>query len=352
MAPWTPLLVTALLLACGDKDGDDTGGNDGGAQDGGGTDGGGTDGGGDGGGSEVPDQDDDGYPRGEDCVDTDPMVNPGMPEICNGVDDNCDGVTDLDATDAVAVYEDVDGDGYGNPLASIMACEGTIPPDYVSDNGDCRDSDPTINPGGQEICDDTDLDQDCDGLREDADDTVSTLSMSTFFADYDLDGFGDPGTLVQGCDEGGVRSLNELDCDDSTAEIGPDSSCSPFDGVWSGLTAFEVEGIYGSGECETMGSVTISDRSSTQVTGSMICSYSHSYPVTLTLLGSIDYPWGVSGYWTDEQDWFYEDETWLTEFTGTFSDDGSTLILDLYGARDDLFGRYDVSLEGTWTLEP
>ncbi|MCK6507225.1 putative metal-binding motif-containing protein [Myxococcota bacterium] len=353
MATWTTLLLTALL-ACGDKDGgDDTGPGDGGAD--GGADGG-TDGGGGDGGTQVVDQDSDGYPRGNDCDDDNPDVHPGADEVCNDIDDDCDGVTDQDALDRITLYADADEDGYGNPLSTLTACPGDLPPGYVTDNQDCRDSDPAVNPTGDEVCDDANLDEDCDGLREDDDDSTDRLTMTTFFADNDQDGFGDPSTLVQGCDAGGTRSLNELDCDDTDDSVGPDSSCAPFDGVWTGAVDFEVSAVYGySGDCTDTGSVLISDQSSTQVSGTVVCNwYGSGYtymPVNVTLVGSIDYPWGVSGYFTDQNDWFYVDD-WQTEFTGEFSEDGSTLVLELAAARDDLFGSYDVSLEGTWTLEP
>ncbi|MES1242912.1 MAG: prenyltransferase/squalene oxidase repeat-containing protein [Acidobacteriota bacterium] len=42
----------------------------------------------------IEDKDDDGYPATEDCDDTDPEVNPGMPEIPgNGIDDDCNPAT-------------------------------------------------------------------------------------------------------------------------------------------------------------------------------------------------------------------------------------------------------------------
>lgn len=42
----------------------------------------------------IVDADGDGVNDGPDCDDGDPMVNPGAKEICNGVDDDCDGDTD------------------------------------------------------------------------------------------------------------------------------------------------------------------------------------------------------------------------------------------------------------------
>lgn len=56
----------------------------------------------------------------QDCNDTDGSVNPGATEICNYVDDNCDGQQGENAEETY--YQDADGDGYGNPDETILAC--------------------------------------------------------------------------------------------------------------------------------------------------------------------------------------------------------------------------------------
>ena len=71
-----------------------------------------------------------------DCNDQDATVNPGVEEVCNGIDDNCNG----------AIDEGFDNDADG----------------YTSCNGDCNDSDALTNPGASEICDG--LDNNCDGV--------------------------------------------------------------------------------------------------------------------------------------------------------------------------------------------
>ncbi len=108
--------------------------------------------------SEV-DGDGDGYAASEgDCDDADPSVNPDASETCNGQDDDCDGSVDEDVL--TTYHLDYDGDGYGDAALSTQACD---PPPYYTTNGeDCDDTDPEVNPGAPEICNDG-LDNDCDG---------------------------------------------------------------------------------------------------------------------------------------------------------------------------------------------
>ncbi len=113
--------------------------------------------------SAATDLDGDGYTSlasgGTDCDDTNPAVHPGAPELCNGIDDNCDGTVDENAVDATTWYLDADGDGYGS-TATVTACDP--PANYVAAGGDCNDANSGINPGATEICEDG-IDQDCNG---------------------------------------------------------------------------------------------------------------------------------------------------------------------------------------------
>ncbi|MBL0096770.1 MAG: hypothetical protein IPP46_09960 [Bacteroidetes bacterium] len=96
-----------------------------------------------------------------DCNDNDNAINPAATEICNGVDDDCDGLAD-DGLTFVTYYADADGDTYGNALVSQSTCNGA-PVGYVTDN-DCDDNNIAINPGALEVC--NVIDDDCDGLTD------------------------------------------------------------------------------------------------------------------------------------------------------------------------------------------
>ncbi len=96
-----------------------------------------------------------------DCDDSDPAINPGAEEHCNGVDDDCDGETDeADAVDADTWYVDADSDGWGVEDSTAIGCVQS--PTLSAEAGDCDDTDPGINPGAYERPDDG-IDQDCDG---------------------------------------------------------------------------------------------------------------------------------------------------------------------------------------------
>ena len=79
-------------------------------------------------------------------------IHPLIAEVCNYMDDNCDGRID-EALQSI-FYADSDGDGYGNLHISISACIETS--GFVSDTTDCNDSNPNIHPSQSETCNGTD----------------------------------------------------------------------------------------------------------------------------------------------------------------------------------------------------
>jgi len=106
---------------------------------------------------------------GTDCDDGNATVNPDAEEVCDGLDNDCDGGTDeFDAIDATTWYADGDSDGAGDAAQSIAACQA--PTGYVDNAGDCDDSTSAVGPEVDEICRNG-VDDDCDGSTDEGCDT-------------------------------------------------------------------------------------------------------------------------------------------------------------------------------------
>ena len=104
----------------------------------------------------VNDADEDGYTIEDgDCDDTDPSIHPGVEEVCNGLDDDCDGQADEDL-EFQLWYADADGDGWGDSDVTRTAC--AQPEGYVAESGDCEDSNPEVYRDAPEQCDGLDND--------------------------------------------------------------------------------------------------------------------------------------------------------------------------------------------------
>jgi hypothetical protein len=140
------------------------------------------------------DMDCDNVPKGEDCNDKDPTISPEQQEVCrNGIDDNCNGITDEDA--------EVDNDG-----DDLTICDG-----------DCDDTDPAVYPGAPERCDgkDNDCNELCDELYDhDGDGFTSCL--------YDELSPSETGTkIIDGRCEPGEVSPDLFDCNDNAPDAHP-----------------------------------------------------------------------------------------------------------------------------------
>jgi hypothetical protein len=195
-------VVVLALVGCSDK-GDDSG----------------TGGGGDDSNPTAEDADSDGYAVGDDCNDGNAAINPGAAEICDTVDNDCDGTTDVGATDATAYYADGDADAYGAGKAT-MSCAPVA--GMIATGGDCDDANKAIHPGAAEVCDDLDVDEDCDTLIDDDDDSLDTTTATlTVYIDADGDGFGTDGTKVTVCDVDTGYSASGGDCDDASTAAHP-----------------------------------------------------------------------------------------------------------------------------------
>lgn len=195
-------------------------------------------------------------------------ATPEMPgdETCGDqIDNDCDGeVDEKDAVDAKTWYADGDGDGFGDKGTSKKAC--TKPMGFVGNREDCDDTDPkrkprrfyndadgdgytkglpatichgptapmgfakeasaspdcddmsaAVHPGAEEVCDGEDTD--CDGTK----DNIAQTGMrgSTWYADTDGDGHGDPGSPRRACSQPNGFVANDEDCDDNDSSIKP-----------------------------------------------------------------------------------------------------------------------------------
>tara|TARA_Y100001968_G_scaffold309749_1_gene329914 strand:+ start:3715 stop:6393 length:2679 start_codon:yes stop_codon:yes gene_type:complete len=166
-----------------------------------------------------------------DCDDLNAGAYPGAPEICDGADNNCDAQIDEGAAAPTPWYADLDGDGFGNGAMSVVAC--LAPPAYTADSSDCDDLDGSSYPGGTEVC---------DGVDNNCDTQVDEGVGTTFFADSDSDGYGDPGSSLVACTLPSGASVNALDCDDGQAQVHP-AVAETCDGVDNNCTGGVDEGF-------------------------------------------------------------------------------------------------------------
>ena len=136
---------------------------------------------------------------------------------CSGSGPGCEEVT---------WYVDADGDTYG-ALDAVMGCVDDRPANAVNRPGDCADDDPDINPVATERC--NNVDDDCDGLLDDADPEIDATSQTAFYEDLDGDGFGSDASEVLACAQPKNTVVRAGDCDDRDKAINPEAEETCFD---------------------------------------------------------------------------------------------------------------------------
>ena len=152
------------------------------------------------------DADGDGYCALVDCEDDNPDINPGLDELCNEIDDNCNGGLDE------AELSDEDGDG-------VVTCK------------DCDDFDAGLFPGNAEVCNGED--DDCDGeLGPGEGDQDGDGHLACAECD-DTDAAVNPGAIELECDGIDNNCNDELHPDeidgDGDGASACDGDCEPND---------------------------------------------------------------------------------------------------------------------------
>lgn len=164
------------------------------------------------------DLDGDGFLHADDCDDENPEVHPGVEETCNLVDDDCDTKTDEGFKERI--WQDLDGDGYGDPEVTGQAC--TLPDGWSWNDLDCDDADPAVSPDASEQCDPEDRDENCNGPADDLDPTLLGMDKIAWYPDVDRDGYGNPDGIVSyRCAQPANYIDNADDCDDLAPGVNP-----------------------------------------------------------------------------------------------------------------------------------
>ncbi len=181
-----------------------------------------------------------------DCDDSDDDKFPGNPEVCDGKDNDCDGIDDEGDVCSFVFYCDGDGDGVISLEASGSCSTHECIPGVCQDTPgtDCNDGNDEVFPGQVESC--NDIDDNCvDGIDEGV--TI------TYYFDSDDDGFGDSAISQEACSAPVGFVEDNTDCDDRDEEVFPGQveSCNDIDdNCVGGIDENQGQTTCGLGPCE------------------------------------------------------------------------------------------------------
>jgi hypothetical protein len=161
-------------------------------------------------------------------------------DCANGIDDGLEFLT---------YYIDSDGDGFGDADDSGQEFCEDPGPGFSTNNMDCLDSNPDVNPNAIEICDG--LDNDCDGFTDSDDDDIITcldcagvFNGSAFIDECCECVGGDTGLdpCVLGCTNPLACNFNENATDDDGSCIVPVENCLECNENNDGLVLIDDDG--------------------------------------------------------------------------------------------------------------
>jgi hypothetical protein len=178
------------------------------------------------------DNDGDGYTENQgDCNDAESTIHPGATEVCNGIDDNCNGSVD---EGCLSFYQDSDGDGYGN--ANVRREAVSQPRGYVTDSTDCNDGNAGIHPGAAEVC--NGIDDNCNGSVDEG--------CLSFYQDSDGDGYGNANVSLEAFSQPRGYVTDRTDCKDGNAGIHPGAAevCNGIDDNCNGSVDEGCQSFY------------------------------------------------------------------------------------------------------------
>lgn len=124
-----------------------------------------------------------------DCNDLDESIFPTQAEVCDAIDNDCDGQLN-NGLERYVYFLDFDADGFGDINNPLDTCLVDPPAGFVRDNTDCNDDANNIYPSAIDIPDNG-IDEDCSGIdlfKETKYLPSTFISNGNFIVHYDYEG--------------------------------------------------------------------------------------------------------------------------------------------------------------------